>query len=331
MTAFIGRRELITLLGGAAAAWPLAARAQTTKKVPQIGWLVTGSPASYRFSLAAFRDGLKALGHVEGQNISIEYRWAEGNIGRLPDLAKELVHQNVDIILAGGSVGAEAAKHATSIIPIVAAGVGDLVELGLVTSLARPDGNLTGFVAAAPETAAKRFQIIKEIKPEARRAAVLWNSASSNAKLEWNVAKEFAAANDIAVALHDARDVEELRNALASIPQSAPDVLVVLNDPFLFTYRKTVVDAARQLRLPAVYGYREYVDDGGMISCGASITDTYRRAASYVDKILMGAQPADLPIQLPTKFELVVNLKTAKVIGFTLPDSFLLRADEVIE
>jgi putative tryptophan/tyrosine transport system substrate-binding protein len=153
------RREFITLLGGAAAAWPLAARAQQPMaRVPRIGWVVTGSPVSYRFSVMAFRDGLKALGYVEGQNISIEYRWAQGNVARLPELAKDLVDQKVDVILAGGSVGAEAAKHATSLIPIVAAGTGDLVELGLVTSLARPDGNLTGFVAAAPETAAKLFR-----------------------------------------------------------------------------------------------------------------------------------------------------------------------------
>jgi putative ABC transport system substrate-binding protein len=327
------RREFITLLGGAAAAWPLAARAQqSTTKVPRIGWLVTGSPTSYRFSLGAFRDGLKSLGYIEGQNVSIEYRWAEGNIARLPELAKDLVRQKVDIILAGGSVGAEAAKHATSRIPIVAAGVGDLVELGLVTSLARPGGNLTGFVAVGSETAAKRFQLIREIKPEAGRAAVLWNSAStSNAKLEWNAAKEFAVTNNIVVALHDARDVEELRNALASIPQSAPDVLVVLNHPLMFTYRKIVVDAARQLRLPAVYGYREYVDDGGMISYGPSIADTYRRAAGYVDKILRGAQPADLPIQLPTNYELVINLKTSKALDLTVPETLLARADEVIE
>jgi putative tryptophan/tyrosine transport system substrate-binding protein len=332
MASHIGRRKFLATLGGAAIAWPLAARAQQrTTKVPRIGWLVTGSPTSYRFSLAAFRDGLKALGHVEGQNISIEYRWAEGNVAQLPELAKDLVHQKVDIILAGGSVGAEAAKRATSIIPIIAAGVGDLVELGLVTSLARPDGNLTGFVAAAPETAAKRFQLIKEIKPAARRAAVLWNSASSNAKLEWEVAKEFAAANHMIVALHDARDVEELRKTLASIPQSTPDVLVVLNDPFMFTYRKIVVDAARQLQLPAVYGYREYVDDGGMISYGASISDTYRRAAGYVDKILKGEKPADLPVQAPTKYELVINLKIAKALGLDVPLHLQQLADEVIE
>ncbi len=332
MAIYFERREFIVLLGGAVSAWPLAARAQQlTAKAPRIGWLVTGSPTSYRFSLAAFREGLMTLGYVEGQNIKIEYRWAEGNVARLPQLANELVEQKVDVILAGGSGGAEAAKHATSLIPIIAAGVGDLVELGLVTSLGRPGGNLTGFVAGAPETAAKRFQIMKEIKPQARRTAVLWNPTSSNAKLEWQTAKEFAAENDIVVVLHDGRNVEELKNALARIPQSEPDTLVVLNDPFMFNYRKIIVDAAGRFRLPSIYGFREFVDDGGMLSYGVSITDTYRRAASYVDKVLKGAQPADLPVQLPTKFELVVNLKTAKAIGFALPDSFLLRADEVIE
>jgi putative ABC transport system substrate-binding protein len=192
-------------------------------------------------------------------------------------------------------------------------------------------GNLTGFIANLPDMATKRFQIIKELMPSARRAAVLWNPTDSYTKVELNIAKEFAAANDIDILLHNARDIEELRSALASIPQSTPDILIVLSDPFMFTHRKIVADAVSKLRLPAVYGYREYVDDGGMISYGASITDTYRRAAGYVDRILNGAKPGDLPIQLPIKFELVVNLKTAKMIGFALPDSFLLRADEVIE
>ena len=291
---------------------------------------MTGSPTSHRFSLAAFRDGLKALGYVEGQNISIEYRWAEGNTARIPELANELVHEKVDIILAGGTVVAEAAKHATSIIPIIAAGVGDLVELGLVPSLALPGGNLTGFVATAPETVAKQFQIMKEIKPQARRAAVLWNP-SSNAKLEWETAKEFVAANDIAVELYDARDIEQLSNALAKIRQSGFEFIVVLNDPFVFTYRKIIVDAAYRSRLPSIYGFRQFVDDGGMISYGASVTDTYRRAAGYVDKVLRGAKPAELPVQLPIKFEIVINLKTAKALGITVPPTLLARADEVIE
>jgi ABC-type uncharacterized transport system substrate-binding protein len=325
------RREFITFLGGAAS-WPLAARAQQpTTKMTRIGWLVTGSPTTHRFSLAAFRDGLKALGYVEGQNIGIEYRWAEGNTTKLPELANELVREKVDIILAGGSVGAEAAKRATSLIPIIAAGVADLVEIGLVTDLARPGGNLTGFVANAPETAAKRFQIMTEIEPHARRAAVLWNPASSSAKLEWKFAKEFAAAKDIAVELYDAYTIEQLSDALAKIPQSGSKFLVVLNDPFMFTYRKLIVDAANRSRLPSIYGFREFVDDGGMISYGTSITDTYRRAAGYIDQVLRGAKPADLPVQLPTKFELLINLRTTKELGLTVPPTLLARADEVIE
>ena len=313
--------------------WPLVARAQQpATKVHRIGWLVTGTPTSYRFSLGAFLDGLKALGYVEGRNISIEYRWAEGNVAQLPKLANELVEQKVDIILAGGSVGAEAAKHATSDIPIIAAGVGGLVQLGLVTSLARPGGNLTGFVAAAaPETGAKRVQIMKEIVPQAKRAAVLWNPISSASRLEWATAKEFSDENNIVVVPREARDEEELRNALASIPQSDPDFLVVLSDPFTFTYRKVIVEAVERFRLPSIYGYREFVEDGGMISYGTTISDTYRRAASYVDKIFRGEKPADLPVQLPTKFELVVNLKTAKTLGLTLPQSILARADEAIQ
>jgi putative tryptophan/tyrosine transport system substrate-binding protein len=326
------RRDFIALLLGGAAAWPVAARAQQPRtRMPRIGWLVTGDPTSYRFSLAAFRDGLRALNYIEGQSIAIEYRWAEGNVARLPELAKDLVDREVDIILAGGSLGAQAAKDATSVIPIVAAGVGDLVELGLVTNLAKPGGNLTGFVASAPETAAKRMQIMKEIMPQSRRAAVLWNPTSSAAQLEWNAVKQSAAAVELAFTFHEVRTSKELENTLVMIPQLGPDMLVVLNDPFMFTYRKGIVDAALRLLLPSIYGYREYADDGGLISYGASISGTYRRAAVYVDKIIKGTRPGDLPVQLPTKFELVINLKTAKALGLTVPPSLLGRADELIE
>jgi putative ABC transport system substrate-binding protein len=330
----VKRREFITLLGGAAALWPLGAPAQQViadKKLPIVGWLVTGSPTSYQHSLLAFRDGLAAAGYREGQNIRIEYRWAEGKVSRLPELARDLVREQVDVILAGGSVGAEAAKDATTSIPIVAAGVGDLVQLGLVNSLAHPGGNLTGFIAAAPETAAKRFQMIKELMPKAKRAAVLWNPTSSNAQLEWKVAKGFAEANDFIVTFYDARDFPELSTVLDQVKQSAPDVLVNLNDPFLFAARKLVVDSLRVMRVPAVYGYREYAEDGGLMSYGTSIADTYRRAAQYVDRILKGGAPADLPVQLPTKFELVINLQTAKALGIDVPPTLLARADEVIE
>jgi putative ABC transport system substrate-binding protein len=228
------RREFISLLGiASAAAWPVAARAQqAATSIPRVGWLVTGSPTEYRLSLAAFRDGLKALSYIEGQNITIEYRWAEGNIDRLPKLANELVEQKVDIILAGGALGAEAAKHATSRIPIIAAGVGDLAELGLVTSLARPGGNLTGFVAKLPEIAGKRLEIMKEIEPQAKRAALLWNPTSSDTKLELDITKDLAAVNDIAVEVHSASNIEQLSNALANIPRSDPEMLVVFDRSF---------------------------------------------------------------------------------------------------
>ncbi len=332
MAIVIGRRRFISALGGATVAWPLAANAQqAATRMPRVGWLVTGSPTSHRFSLAAFQDGLKALGYVEGQNISIEYRWAEGNLSRLPELANELVQQKVDVIMAGGTPVVEAVKLATSTIPIVAAGVGDLAELGLVASLAQPGGNLTGFVATAPETAAKRFEIMREIKPQARRAALLANLGSSVAKLEWGFTKQSPATNDFEITLYDVRELEGLKSALTNIPQSNPDILVVLNDPFVFTYREIIVETANQQQLPGVYGFREFVDDGGLISYGASITGTYRHAAEYVDQILRGAKPANLPVQLPTSFELVLNLKTAKVLGLTISRSFLLRVDDLIE
>ena len=326
------RREFIRLFASTAVAWPLTAQAQQPPTgMPRIGWVVTGSPTSHRLLLAAFQDGLKALGYVEGKNISIEYRWAEGNLSRLPELANDLVQQKVDVILAGGTPVVEAVKHATTTIPIVAAGVADLAELGLVASLARPGGNLTGFIAAAPETAAKRFEIMREIRPQARRAAVLANFGSSSARLELGFAKQFAIANNFVITLYDARDVEKLRNILTQIPQSNPDVLIVLNDPLVFTYRKLIVEAANQQQLPGICGFREFVDDGGLVSYGAAITDTYRRAAGYVDQILKGAKPGNLPVQLPTKFEIVINLKTAKALGITVPQTLLVAADEVIE
>jgi putative tryptophan/tyrosine transport system substrate-binding protein len=326
------RRDFIKGIAGTATAWPLFARAQQpTAKIPRVGWLVTGTPTTYRFSLAAFLDGLKAAGRIEGQNVLIEYRWAEGNLDRLPELANDLVREKVDVILAGGAIGAEVTKQATSSIPIVSAGAADLVELGLVSTLARPDSNLTGFVANAPETTPKRFQFIKQIKPDFKRAAILWNSTSFSARFEWEQVKEFIAANNIEVAFHDAHDVGGLRTTLVTISQPPPDALIVLNDPFMFTYRKIIADAALQLRIPSAYGYREYVDDGGLISYGPSISNTYRRAAGYVDKILKGVKIADLPVELPTQFELVINLTTAKAVGLTVPPPLLSLADDLIE
>jgi len=325
----VNRREFITLLGSAAATWPLAASAQQpTKKMPRIGWLVTGSPASYRFSLAAFREGLRALNYVEGENITIEYRWAHGDVGRLSELAKELVQQKVDIILAGGSIGAKVAKDATLVIPIVAAGAGEgLVDWGLVKSLASPGGNVTGFMATFAKTASKRVQIMKEIMPNAKQAAILVNESP----WELREIKESASALQLAFTFYEPRTLADLDAALVAIAKLNPDMLIVLNDPFMFSHRKRVADAAGVARLPAIYGFREFIDDGGLISYGPSISDTYRRAAGYIANILRGANPADLPVQLPTKFELIINLKAAKALHLIIPDTLLSRADEVIE
>jgi putative ABC transport system substrate-binding protein len=324
------RRDVIILLGGAAA-YPLAAGAQQATRPPRIGWLSTGSPISHRLSLAAFLDGLRALGYIEGGNVTIEYRWAEGNLARLPELANQLVQQQVEIILAGGSTGAQAAKNATSIIPIIAAGTGDLVELGLVTSFARPGGNITGFVTAAPETAGKRFQIMAEIAPQARRAAVLWTRGNRNSELEWKVVTQLASGFGIALEPYEVRTSQDLDQALTAIVQSVAQMFLVLNDPFIFTHRKRIIEAAAKSRLPTIYGFREFVDDGGLVSYGPNISDGYRRAAAYVDEVLRGAKPADLPVQAPTKYELVINLKTAKALGLDVPPTLLARADEVIE
>jgi putative ABC transport system substrate-binding protein len=254
-----------------------------------------------------------------------------GNPAKLPELARELARREVDLIIAGGSLGAQAAQNATRLIPIVAAGVGDLVELGLVSNLAHPGGNLTGFVALAPEIAGKRAEIIRQIIPQAARAAVLWNPDSAAAQAEWKLLRESTFGTQLEVTVREARALNDLEPAFAGIVVKKPDILYVANDPFMFTYRKMIAAFAARSRLPAIYGYREYVDDGGLISYGTSISDTYRRAASYVDKILKGDRVGDLPVDLPTRFELVINLKAAMALGITLPPTLLALADEVIE
>ena len=220
---------------------------------------------------------------------------------------------------------------ATREIPIVAAGVGDLVEAGMVTNYARPEGNLTGFVASAAELAGKRLEIMKEILPRARNIAVLWNPASKGIETQWTSAQKAATALQLTIVSYAARTLEELESVLVFIPKAHPDFLFVLNDPFVFTFRKKIIETTVRAKLPVIYGFREFVDDGGLISYGPSIIDTYRRAAAYVDRILKGAKPAELPVQLPNTFELVINMKTAKALGIKFPNSILLRATKVIE
>jgi putative ABC transport system substrate-binding protein len=327
------RREFIKLLGGAVAAWPVAARAQQGGKVPRIGYLSPGfasiSPVGRH---DAFRQGLSELGYVEGKNIVIEYRFAEGQFHRLPDLAAELVELKVDVIVAVVTQASLAAKHVTKTIPIVMVAVSDPLGSGLVASLARPDANITGTSAMVAEVVGKSLELLKEAVPNLSRVAVLWNP--SNAIYQAQMLRETqVAAGALRVELQafGARDSDELDQAFVSMIRAHADALMVLTDPILAVHQARIVDFAEKSRLPAMYGLREYVAAGGLMAYGTNIADLFHRAAAYVDKILKGAKPADLPVEQPTKFELVLNLKTAKALGITFPISLLGRADEVIE
>ena len=326
------RLGLSAVLAFSILAAPLAGEAQQTARVWRIGWLVTGSSTSHGISLTAFREGLQTLGYVEGRNVTLEYRWAEGNVDRLPALAADLVRLEVDVILAGGAFGARAAKNATERIPIVMAGVGEVVESGLVRSLAHPGGNLTGFsVVADPEIVAKGLGLLKEVLPQLKRVAVLWTSKNAYSVLRWRALQRSAPGLGVTLQSHEARSVQEIESALVALQRTHPGALMVLDDPLVFTYRRTIAEFALREKLPSAYGLAEFVTDGGLMSYGANISDTYRRAATYIDKILKGAKPADLPVEQPTKFELVINLKTAKALGLTIPPVVLLRADRMIE
>ena len=326
------RRNLIIALGASALAAPLRLRAQQlTAPAARIGWIVAGSPVTHAVSLAAFRDGLQKLGYSEGQNVTFEYRWADGDLERLPGLVRDLVQQKVDVILAGGTSVAVAAQNATRSIPIVMAGVSDPVDVGLVGNLAHPGGNITGIVANLPDVAVKRLEILKEIIPRMTRVAVIWNPSSSNAQRESKGIKESASGLRLALHFYEAQTLQQLQNALRVIPKSSPDGIIVLNDPFVFTYRKNIAEFASQAKIPSIYGFSEYVTVGGLISYGTNIADTYRRAAAQVDKILKGAKPGDLPVELPRTLELMINKKTANALGVLIPNSILLRADKVIE
>ena len=325
------RREFITLLGGAAV-WPLAARAQQMGKVPRIGYLGSSSPSLEPHFVEAFRQKLRELGHIEGENIAIEYRWAEGQDGRLPDLAAELVRLQPNVIVTTGTPGALAAMQATKTIPIVMASSGDPVGAGLVTSLARPGGHVTGFTIVGPQIEGKRLDLLKEAVPELSRVAVLWNPSYPASVSYFNTIEN--AGRTLRISLDpvaEVRRADELDNAFFAIASARPRALLVVADRFLLAHRKRIVEFAVAKRLPGMFPYREYVEAGGLMSYAPSNIELFRGAATYVDKILKGAKPGDLPVQEPTKLELIVNLKTSKAIGLTVPESFLLRADELIE
>ena len=323
------RRELITLIGGAAATWPLVSRAQQRERVRRIGLLWPGAPPD-KWD-AAFQEGLRTHGYVEGRNILLEHRWAQGNQERLPVLAQELARLPLDVIVTTSAPAILAVKEATTTIPIVFAGTSDPVRTGFAASLARPGGNLTGLSLMAPDLAGKRLELITSIVPGASRIAMLWNASDQGMAIRVEQAQLAAPAVHVTLLSPELRTPADLESAFVTLTKDRPDALLVFVDPFTVSHRRRIVDFAAANRFPAIYEDRAFLDAGGLISYGPSIEDICRRAATYVDKILKGAKPADLPIEQPTKFELIINLNTAKALDLDLPLHLQQLADEVIE
>jgi putative ABC transport system substrate-binding protein len=325
----VKRREFITLLGGAPAMWPLAARAQPSGKLPVIGFLVAGTPSSHGQLVVGFQQRLRELGWIEGRNIILEVRWAEGRSERYTEIAAEFVRLKVDVIVtAGGAV--LAAKQATSVIPIVFAAAADPVGAGLVASLARPGGNVTGLSIQNTDSIGKRLELLREVVAGLRRFALLGNVAYSATVLEMREIQATASALGLEVVAFEVRRAEDIAPAFEAL-KGPVEALYVCSDPLMFTNRIRINTLALVARLPAIYGFREMVEAGGLMSYGPSFPDLYRRAANIADKILRGAKPADIPVEQPTKFDLIVNLLTARALRLTVPPTLLARADEVIE
>jgi putative ABC transport system substrate-binding protein len=325
------RRDFIVLVVGSATVRPLIGHAQHAQKISRIGVLLPGTPESFSLRTKAFLDGLKELGYIEGKTIEIDWKWGQDRIQTLPELAAELVRSKPDVIVTGGTFAAQALKAATSTVPIVMAIIGDPVAAGLVGNLARPAGNLTGFSIVAPELGGKRLEMLKEMVPGVSSVAVLLNNKNPQSQIEFR--EMWSAAQAMGLQLYPAEISTEvgLDDAFASMNKAAVQALVVLTDPILFSQRKRTVDLANKNRLPAMYFFQGFAEEGGLMSYGPSDADLFRRTAGYVDRVLKGTKPGDLPIEQPTKFELFINLKAAKLLGIIIPESFLLRADKVIE
>jgi len=323
------RREFIALIGGAAT-WSFAAAAQTPSKIPQVGYIAGGNPIVGGHIFEAFRQGLRELGYVEGQTITLDVRWAEGRLERVPELIAELVRLKVDVLVVGNSPTALAAKSATRTIPIVMF-AGDPVALGLVASLARPGGNVTGQSYLNVELNSKRLELIKQLVPDLTRIAVLRNPTVAIHANFWQTTE--VAARKLGVTLQplDVRGPEDFEAAFAAATRDNAQAILAFDDPVTIAYTSQIVALAANSRLPTMYGFREFPDNGGLMSYGPNFVVLFRRAATFVDKILKGAKPADLPVEQATKFELVMNLKTANALGLTVPPSLLAQADEVIE
>jgi len=320
----VKRREFIALIGGAAAAWPLAARAQQPVRVKRIGLM---GNLQLR-PIESFRNKLREFGYIEGQNLIVDYRFAEGREERYSNFAAELVALPVDLIVTWGKPAAFAAKRATTTIPIVLGGIGDVINTGLVSNLARPDANITGFIALNVELEEKRLELLKEVVPSLSRVAVLGNS--SNPLNRINLETAHRAAQKLSVAI-EVRSSEEVRSALRALVEARPDAALLASDTLLLGERRQIVDAMATSKIPAIYPFREYAEVGGFVAYGANISILFERAADYVDRILKGERPGNLPVQQATAFEIIVNQRAAAGLGLTLPASVLVRADEVIE
>jgi putative ABC transport system substrate-binding protein len=311
---------------------PLVAGGQPAAKIPRVGFVEAGSRSVNQHFADAFRAGLHELGYVEGQNIAMEERWAEGRVERFPDLLADLLRLRVDAIVQASGLGAVAAKHLTTTVPIVFVGVSDPVELGLVQSLARPGGNLTGLSLAFEEGfAGKWVDLFTEAVPRATRVAVLSNPLQGRNERWWREMQAAAATRGVQLYSFHARDAKEIDGAFAAMTRASPEGLIVITGPLTLRYRVRIVELAATRRLPAVYGFGEFAQAGGLMAYGPSVPEMFRRAATYVDKILKGARPGDLPVEQPTTFDLIINLKTAKALGLPIPPSLLVRADQVIE
>jgi putative tryptophan/tyrosine transport system substrate-binding protein len=323
------RREFITLLGGAAAAWPLSARAQQGGKIFRIGFLGLPTAESLPERNEAFRAGLRDLGYQEGRDYVIEYRWANGHYDRLPALLAELIASKVDVIVAHGTPGALAAKRATATIPVVVAAVGDVLGSGIVSSLSRPGGNITGSTFFQPELAAKRLELLKEAMPDITKVGILLNLTNPMNVPVLPQMNEVAGSRKVVLRQFDARGPADFEGVVEAMAASV-DAFVILDDATLIAGAPAVAKLALQRRLASI-GFPDYATAGGLMAFGVDFADLFRHAASFVDKILKGTKPGDLPFERATKFETIVNLKTAKALGVDLPTSILLRADEVIE
>jgi putative tryptophan/tyrosine transport system substrate-binding protein len=329
MAIHIRRREFIATLGGAAL-WPITVRAQQSA-MPVIGFLNTGSSGEILHLFAAFRQGLREVGYIEGQNVLVEYRWADNQFDRLPALATDLVHHQVQVIVATPVASWRAAKAATASIPIVFQGGGDPVGLGLVASLNRPGGNATGVINISSELTAKRLDVLHELVPTASRIAALTNPNSPIAQHQLQDVVVAARTTGQEVYVVNASSEHEIEEAFASALQQHADALLVITDSVFTNRREQIVTLAARYTIPAIYPFRDFADAGGLISYGSNLADDWRKTGIYTGRILKGEKPADLPVLLPTKFELVINRKTAKALGLAIPDKLLALADEVFE